>query len=112
SQARRLACEAGLLPEVLGGKSRPLDYGRERRFHSTGQRKVIQARDKTCRAEGCDIPANWGHVHHLTPWSRGGRTSIDDAVTLCARHHTRAHDPAYQTTRTTTGQIKYTRIRQ
>ena len=111
-QARRLACEAGLLPEVLDGSSRPLDYGRERRLHSTGQRKVIQARDKTCRAEGCDIPANWAHVHHLTPWSRGGRTSIDNAVTLCSRHHTKAHDPSYDTTRTTTGRIKFTRIRQ
>jgi hypothetical protein len=110
-QARRLACEAGLLPEVLGGDSRPLDYGRERRFHSTGQRKVIQARDKTCRAEGCEIPANWAHVHHLTPWNRGGRTSIDDAVSLCSRHHTRAHDPSYESTRTTTGRIRFTRIR-
>ncbi len=111
-QARRLACEAGLLPEVLGGGSRPLDYGRERRFHATGQRKVIQARDRTCRAESCEIPANWSHVHHLTPWSRGGRTSVDDAVSLCLRHHTRAHDPAYETTRTTAGRIRFTRIRQ
>ncbi len=111
-QARRLACEAGLLPTVLGGDSRPLDYGRERRFHTPGQRKVVQARDRTCRAEGCDIPATWCHVHHLTPWSRGGRTSIDDAASLCARHHTTAHDPAYQTTRTANGRLRFTRIRQ
>jgi hypothetical protein len=111
-QLRRLACEAGLLPQVLDGAARPVDYGRERRFHTTGQRKLIHARDKTCRADGCDIPANWCHVHHLTPWSRGGRTSIDDAASLCARHHTTAHDPTYQTTRTSTGHLKFTRIRQ
>jgi hypothetical protein len=111
-EARRLACEAGLLPEVLGGDSRPLDHGRERRFHSTGQRKVIQARDRTCRAEGCDVPANWCHVHHLSPWARGGQTSVDDAVSLCARHHTRAHDPTYETTRTSAGRLRFSRIRQ
>lgn len=110
--ARRLACEAGILPQVLGGDSQLLDYGRERRFHTTGQRKVIHARDATCRAEGCDIPANWCHVHHLTPWSRGGRTSVEDAAALCSRHHTKAHDPHVETTRTSEGRLRFTRLRQ
>ena len=29
--ARRLACEAGIIPAVLGGKSQVLDLGRKRR---------------------------------------------------------------------------------
>ena len=64
AEARRLACEAGIVPVVLGGDSEPLDYGRTKRFHTPGQRRLIFARDKTCRAEGCEIPANWCHVHH------------------------------------------------
>jgi hypothetical protein len=111
-EARRLACEAGILPQVLGGSSQLLDYGRERRLHTTGQRKVIHARDKTCRAEGCDIPAHWCHVHHLTAWSLGGRTNVDDAAALCSRHHTTAHHPGYETTRAPDGQLRFTRIRQ
>ncbi|MFA6299223.1 MAG: DUF222 domain-containing protein, partial [Nocardioides sp.] len=35
--ARKLACEAGIIPVVLGGKSEPLDVGRKRRFHTTAQ---------------------------------------------------------------------------
>ncbi|WP_366519831.1 hypothetical protein [Nocardioides sp.] len=33
-QARRLACEAGIIPAVLGGKSEVLDLGRTRRLHA------------------------------------------------------------------------------
>ena len=32
--ARRLACEAGIIPAVLGGQSQVLDLGRKRRFHT------------------------------------------------------------------------------
>jgi hypothetical protein len=110
-QARRLACEAGILPQVLGGKSHLLDYGRTKRFHTTGQRKVIQARDRTCRADGCDIPATWCHVHHRTLWSQGGSTSVQDGVSLCSRHHHKAHDPTYDVRDGPHGRITFTRIR-
>ena len=111
-QARRLACEAGILPQVLGGKSQLLDYGRTKRFHTTGQRKVIQARDKNCRADGCDVPATWCHVHHRTPWSKGGSTTIDDALSLCSRHHHKAHDPTYDMRDGPQGKVTFTRNRQ
>ena len=111
SEARRLACEAGIVPVVLGGDSEPLDYGRTKRFHTPGQRRLIFARDKTCRAEGCEIPANWCHVHHEDPWLRGGKTSVEKGLTLCSRHHTAAHDPRYQTSRQPDGRLRFTRLR-
>jgi Domain of unknown function (DUF222) len=40
-EVRRLACEAGLVPVVLGGRSEPLDLGRERRLHSAAQRRAL-----------------------------------------------------------------------
>lgn len=55
-EARRLACEAGLMPAVLGGASQVLDLGRARRFHSGRQRIAIALGDRTCTAEGCDWP--------------------------------------------------------
>lgn len=55
-EARRLACEAGIVPAVLGSKSVILDLGRKTRFHTEAQRIAIGLRDKTCRAEGCDRP--------------------------------------------------------
>ena len=109
-EARRLACEAGMVPVVLDGDSQPLDHGREKRFHTTAQRRLIFARDKTCRAEGCEIPANWCHVHHDDPWVTGGSTSVEQGITLCARHHTATHDPHYRTSRQPDGRLRFTRI--
>jgi hypothetical protein len=108
-QARRLACQAGILPMVLGGDSVPLDLGRTRRLHDRHQRLAIQHRDRTCTAHGCDVPGIRCHVHHRTPWSHGGPTTIDNARLLCPRHHQHAHDPAYHHTERPDGQIEFHR---
>ena len=67
--ARRLACHAGIIPQVYGPKSELLDQGRKVRYHTESQRIAMIARDKTCTAEGCTIPAAWCHAHHRVPWS-------------------------------------------
>ncbi len=56
SQARRLACEAGIIPVVLGGTSQVLDLGRTRRFHTRAQRIAMGLRDQGCIVDGCDTP--------------------------------------------------------
>lgn len=112
AQARRLACTATIIPAVLGGDSIPLDLGRARRLFSPGQRKALLIRDKTCRAEGCDVPGTWCDAHHLDPWSTGGRTDLDNAVLLCNHHHPRTHDTAgYRTDRLSNGDIRFHRRR-
>ena len=93
AQARRLACTAKILPVVLGGDSLPLDLGRTRRLFTPAQRKALLVRDRTCRAEGCDVPGTWCEAHHLHPWQHGGRTDLADGVLLCSHHHHRAHEP-------------------
>jgi hypothetical protein len=108
-EARRLACGAGILPAVLGGKSQPLDLGRARRLFTPAQRKALAIRDRECRAEGCDIPAAWCEAHHLTPWGRGGDTDLDQGVLLCSFHHHRAHDTRYDLRRTANGDLRYHR---
>ncbi len=94
-EARRLACQASILPAVLGGASEVLDLGRSRRLYSSAQHKALAIRDRQCRAEGCTIPASWCEAHHVDPWSTGGHTDLDRGVLLCSHHHHRAHDPAY-----------------
>ncbi|WP_300539484.1 HNH endonuclease signature motif containing protein [uncultured Nocardioides sp.] len=93
SAARRLACEAGVIPMVLGGKSEVLDVGRRRRFHTRAQRLAIAQRDKTCVVGGCDAPPSRCHVHHVIPWSEGGGTSVKDGRLYCSAHHAMVHDP-------------------
>jgi hypothetical protein len=108
-QARRLACQAGIVPMVLGGDSVPLDVGRDRRFHDRHQRLAIHHRDRTCTTLGCDVPAIRCHVHHKHPWSHGGRTSVEDARLLCPRHHQYAHHPGYHATEHPDGHIEFHR---
>lgn len=97
TQARRLACEAGILPAVLGGAGQPLDLGRSRRLHSPAQRAALATMFDTCAVAGCERPFAWTEIHHhRRAWSAGGRTDLDNALPLCAHHHRRAHDPRWE----------------
>ena len=106
---RRLACNADLIPAVLGGDSEILDLGRSQRLFKQAQRKAMALRDRRCRADGCDIPAAWCEAHHLTPWSRGGKTDLRDGVLLCSWHHHRAHDARYDLRRLPNGDLRFRR---
>ncbi|KRB77985.1 hypothetical protein ASE01_07355 [Nocardioides sp. Root190] len=108
-QARRLACQASIIPAVLGAAGEVLDLGRTRRLFSRAQRKAIRLRDKRCRAEGCTVPVAWTEAHHLRPWSEGGATDIDNAICLCCHHHHRIHDRAYRYERLATGDVRFHR---
>ena len=89
-ELRRLACNAHVVPAVLGGRSEILDLGRAQRLFSAAQRRALRLRDQRCRAEGCTVPATWCEAHHVRPWARGGATDLVDGVLLCSRHHHRA----------------------
>jgi hypothetical protein len=106
---RRLACTADLVPVVLGGKSEILDVGRAKRLFTAAQRRALAVRDKRCRAEGCDMPADWSEAHHLHPWSRGGDTDLANAILLCSHHHHRAHDDRFQHDRLPNGDLRFHR---
>jgi hypothetical protein len=111
SAARRLACNAGLVPAVLGGASQPLDLGRESRLHNTSQRRALSLLHDTCATEGCERPFAWCDIHHPHPWSRGGRTDLDNGVPLCGWHHRRAHDDQFELCRLPSGELRFRRRR-
>ena len=50
--ARRLACEAGIIPVVLGGRREVLDQGRRKRLFTRAQRIALATRDRGCTAIG------------------------------------------------------------
>ena len=108
-EARRLACQAGIIPAVLGGASHVLDLGRRRRFHNGSQRLALGLRDRGCTAESCDRPVAWTEAHHEVAWSAGGPTSVRDGRLLCARHHRLAHAAGYQMTRMPNGKVRFHR---
>ena len=102
-EARRLACRAGIIPMVLGGKSQVLDVGQKCRFHTEPMRVAMGVRDGGCTAEGCDVPPGLCHAHHNTPYSEGGRTSVEAGRLLCPHHHGRIHDPRSRPSTSPTG---------
>lgn len=109
AEARKLACNAGIIPVVLGTDSVPIDAGRTARIALPIQRKLLWMRYQTCCAEGCDIPAPWADVHHLHAWATGGKTDLHDLVLLCPHHHRTAHNPAYEHQRLADGTIRFHR---
>ncbi|WCN83009.1 HNH endonuclease signature motif containing protein [Micromonospora sp. LH3U1] len=88
---RRLACDAAILPAVLGGAGQVLDVGRQRRLVSGPLRRALVLRDGGCAFPGCDRPPRWCAAHHLRHWADGGPTSLDNAVLLCGHHHRHIH---------------------
>ncbi|MFI5709302.1 DUF222 domain-containing protein [Kribbella sp. NPDC051620] len=87
---RRLACDAGIIPIVLGSDSQPLDVGREFRYVTNGLRNALNQRDKGCVI--CHAPPIYCDAHHLTSWADGGVTSLANLVLLCRVDHNSLHD--------------------
>jgi hypothetical protein len=90
---RRLACDARILPVVLGSAGQILDLGRTRRLAAGPLRRALHIRDRGCAFPDCDRPPRWTDAHHITAWTNGGTTTLDNLVLLCRYHHGLIHDP-------------------
>lgn len=88
---RRIACDAGVIPVILGAHGEILDQGRMQRLFTTSQVRALWLRDRHCTFAGCDVPAAWCDAHHLVHWIDGGPTDISNGALLCGRHHTIVH---------------------
>ena len=86
-ELRRMLCDAGVIPVVLGSRSEILDLGRTRRLASSALRHALALRDGHCAFPGCTVPIHRCELHHITPWQCGGLTSLGNLVALCVRHH-------------------------
>ena len=95
--ARRLACNAGILPVVLNGASVPLDLGRSRRLASDDQRRALRAIYTSCAFPDCDVPFDECEIHHVLEWSeQEGPTDLHFLIPGCARHHHALHEGGWR----------------
>jgi hypothetical protein len=94
--ARRIACDATIIPIVLGSEGEPLDVGRATRTIPPGIRRAIVARDLGCIHPDCDAPAQRCEAHHVRHWANGGATALSNLVLLCPRHHWTIHHDQWQ----------------
>ncbi|MCA1695400.1 MAG: HNH endonuclease [Actinobacteria bacterium] len=91
SEVRRWACDAKIIPLVMGGRSEPLDVGRAMRTVPLSIRRALVARDRGCIFPGCDRPPRLCQAHHRQHWVDGGETSVENCVLLCETHHRHVH---------------------
>ncbi|WP_458780766.1 HNH endonuclease signature motif containing protein [Arthrobacter sp. D3-16] len=88
---RKIACDADIIPALLGTHSEILDLGRKTRLFTPTQRQALTARDQGCTFPNCTIPAPWCEAHHITYWSHGGPTTPNNGTLLCSAHHHLIH---------------------
>ncbi len=96
--ARRMACDAAIIPAVYGADSEILDFGRRTRTISAGLRHFLTARDGGCTWPGCDRPPSFTEAHHRIHWIDGGETNPEDLELLCVAHHHRVHEGGWNMT--------------
>jgi Domain of unknown function (DUF222)/HNH endonuclease len=94
--ARRLACDAGIIPAVLGTPSQTLDLARQSRLVTGPLRRALVLRDKGCAFPSCDRPPRWTDAHHIIHWSTGGPTDLGNLALLCGYHHRLVHHSDWQ----------------
>ena len=97
---RRIACDAMIIPVVLGTGSQILDVGRAKRLFTGGLLAAMRLRDKGCTIPGCTAPPAWADAHHINHWVDGGQTTLLNGALICPRHHGIAHHRGWTATAT------------
>ena len=105
--ARRLACDAGIVPIVLGSSGEILDIGKLDHEFTVSQRRAAWYRDGgKCAFPDCRNRP--GQLHHIIWRSRLGPTSLDNAAWLCHFHHRLTHEGGWALERTSDGHYLWT----
>ncbi len=119
STAARVACDADVRVVLVDGQYRDphtgerldpavagiliagagiLDYGRAHRIIPTRLRRALTLRDRGCAFPGCHRRPQHTQAHHVIHWLHGGKTSLDNTVLLCSRHHHYVHEGGWTIT--------------
>ncbi|HMK10799.1 MAG TPA: DUF222 domain-containing protein [Acidimicrobiales bacterium] len=107
--ARRLACDARIIPVVLDGARVPIDVGRTARTITPAQRRALTIRDRGCVFPGCDRPPGWCDGHHIVHWPDGGLTDMANLAFLCNDHHKAMHEGGWTMARAPDGSFSFWR---
>ena len=89
--ARRLACDAEIIPVVLGRHGQVIEIGQAGREFDAATRRAAYARDGgRCAFLGCR--GRVVELHHIVFRRNGGMGTFDNAAWLCAFHHYLVHE--------------------
>ena len=82
-----ILCDAQTEVVARTEDGRLMDFGRRQRTAPPSLKRALLAEvGYRCAADGCDSRHRL-QVHHLTPWSEGGRTDQAELTILCWFHH-------------------------
>lgn len=72
---------------LMSDTAKTMQVATEQRFANRRQIAVVTARDRGCTFPGCDAPPGWCDANHVVPYSKGGRTEINNLALACSYHH-------------------------
>jgi len=85
----------------------------EDRFAQRRADALTMMAETTLRHGGCRFPGcshrRFVDAHHIEHWADGGKTSIDNLVLLCRRHHRLVHEGGFGLEKIAGGRIHCTR---
>ncbi|WP_020667535.1 HNH endonuclease signature motif containing protein [Amycolatopsis nigrescens] len=83
-----------VLTDPVSGTVR--DIGRKRYRPPADLAELVRVRDRTCRAPGCNRPAQRCDADHCTAWSQNGDTREHNLCCLCRYHHGLKDEPGWK----------------
>ena len=75
---------------------------------TAAQRRLLAARDETCRFPYCRTPAHRSETDHTIPYSQRGPTDVRNIAHLCKGHHRDKHHTPWTVTQTSPGVLEWT----
>jgi hypothetical protein len=106
SVAERLLCDARIEVVAEDDRGQALGLGRARRDPAPWMLRQLRYRDRGCRFPGCGTNA-FTQAHHITWWSRGGRTDLENLLLVCSFHHRLVHEHGWAIQKRSTGEVDW-----
>lgn len=83
---------------ILDRAGKPADLAHPEHQATIAQRDDLRAMYPRCAHPDCGVPFSRCEMHHITYWSRHGRTLVSNLLPLCLKHHHDIHDRAWRLT--------------
>lgn len=104
--ARRLACDAIVIENVVGPDGALVSAERRGKTVPASVRRALLARDDGCRFPLCDRLVEWCQGHHMVWRSAGGPHDLDNLTLLCRFHHGLVHEGGWTLRRKADGELE------
>ncbi len=95
---QRLCCEAILQAVIVRPDGTVDQTCEEHRTASREQRRMLAAMYRTCAHPHCEVGFSRCRIHHVTWFTRGGRTVLANLLPLCETHHHLVHEGGWNLT--------------